>query len=118
MHSDRVKPNTFLELKKILGKCRNCFQKVIYDKPDMHGANGRLYMIAIVTDLVANGATEDHIKLFAKLMYQQDYNENVTLQELKEIDPSKTWRCETLREKLSEYVNFSQCEKCAVLMKK
>ncbi len=117
MHLDRAKPNTFLELKTILGKCHKCFHKVIDDKPNMHGANGRLYMIAIVTDLLANGATEDHIKMFAKLMYQKDYNEEVTLQELRDIDPSKTWQCEALREKLPEYVNFSQCEKCAVLMK-
>lgn len=84
----------------------------------MHGANGRLYMIAIVTDLLANGATEDHIKMFAKLMYQNDYDEKTTLQELKRIDPNKTWQCGTLREKLPEYVNISQCEKCAVFTNK
>ncbi len=69
-------------------------------------------MLAVCTDLKANGATEEHIKMFAKLMYRGQYDEKRTLQEWGNIDPSKTWQCETLKAKLPAYVDLSQCEKC------
>ncbi len=100
------------ELKQIIAKCRHCFRDVIKRKPDMHGAEGREYMLVVCTDLKANGATEEHIKMFAKLMYGKEYNEKRTLQEWGNIDPAKTWQCENLRAKLPAYVDLSQCEEC------
>jgi len=103
---------TETELKQIIGTCRKCFKSVLKDKKDMHGAEGREYMIAVCTDLKANGATEQHIKMFARLMYGNGYDEARTLQEWENIDPGKTWKCETLKAKLPAFVDLDQCDKC------
>ncbi len=103
---------TEAELKQMLGKCRQCFRDVIKKNPDMHGADGREYMLAVCTDLKARGAREEHIKMFAKLMYGSNYNEGRTLEEWKNIDDAKTWQCETLRSKLPAYIDLSKCKKC------
>lgn len=102
---------TEIELKKIMAKCRHCFRDVIQRKPDMHGAEGREYMLAVSTDLKAAGATDAHIKRFARLMYGKEYDEARTLNEWHDIDASKTWRCETLKAKLPAYVTLDDCEK-------
>ena len=103
---------TEVELKKILAKCRHCFRDVIKRKPDMHGAEGREAMLAVCTDLKANGADEAHVKMFARLMYREKFDEGRTLQEWRNIDPAKTWTCEVLRAKLPAYVDLAECEKC------
>ncbi len=115
---DTVKDNllalfqTYIDLKKYLSQCRACFKKVVEQKPNMHGAEGRLYMIAVCAELKSKGATEQHIKMFAKLMYGKDYDGKRTLEEWNNIDPAKTWKCDTLREKLPTYVDFERCAKC------
>lgn len=110
---------TEAELKQIIAKCRHCFRDVIKRHPDMHGADGREYMIAVCTDIKAvrdeiggQLATEEHIKMFAKLMYGKDYNEARTLQEWRNIDETKTWRCDKIAEKLTAYIDLTECEKC------
>jgi len=104
---------TETELKQIMSKCRTCFKKVLTDYPanipDVHGADGRLFMLAICTDLVALGAKEAHLKMFSKLVYREKYSYEKTLVGFEGIAPGKTWRCETLREKLPAYVNCSEC---------
>jgi len=109
---------TEAELKQILAKCRHCFRTVIKKKPDMHGAEGREYMLAVSTDMKAGGATETHIRMFAKLMYDTKYDEGRTLQEWRNIDPAKTWTCDVLRAKLPAYVDLQECEKCEERKKK
>jgi len=99
------------ELKQVLGKCRQCFKDVIKKKPDVHGAEGRQFMVAISAELMAVGAKEEHLKLFSKLMYDRHYDENITLRELSYIDPGKTWRCSTLKDKLPGYV-MNYCKDC------
>jgi putative DNA primase/helicase len=103
---------TEVELKQILAKCRHCFRNVIRRKPDMHHAEGRDYMIAVAADMKAQGAIEVHICMFAKLMYDNKYDEGRTLQEWRNIDPAKTWTCETLRAKLPTYIDMKECAKC------
>ncbi len=109
---------TETELKQIITKCRHCFRDVIKRKPDMHGADGREYMLAVCTDLKANGAQESHITMFARLMYGAGYNESETLREWQNIDPAKTWSCEKLKERLPAYVDLILCEKCEVRRRK
>lgn len=103
---------TETELKQIIAKCRHCFRDIIKRKPDMHGAEGREYMLAVCADLKAKDATESHIMMFARIMYVEDYKEAETLEEWKNIDRSKTWTCDKLREKLPAYVDLTQCDKC------
>ncbi|MFH0904704.1 MAG: phage/plasmid primase, P4 family, partial [Methanobacteriota archaeon] len=103
---------TETELKQIITKCRHCFRDVIKNKPDMHGVEGRECMLAVCTDLKAAGAQENHIKMFARLMYGAGYNEAETLREWRNIDPAKTWQCDTLKAKLPAYIDPGQCEKC------
>jgi len=101
------------ELKQIIAKCRNCFKTIPkrHDVINWHGADGREFMIAVCADLKANGANEDHIKMFAKLMYEREYDERRTLTEWRNIDASKTWRCDTLRAKLPAYVDCENCKR-------
>jgi len=105
--------STETELKKVIDRCRACFKRVLKDYPnnipDVHGSDGRQFMLAICTDLVALGAKEQHLKMFSKLMYREKYDEHKTLNEMKYLDTWKTWRCETLREKLPAYVNCAEC---------
>lgn len=103
---------TEAELKQMLGKCRKCFRDMIKHKPNVHGAEGREYMLAVCTDLKARGAKEVHIKMFAKLMYGSEYDEGRTMQEWNNIDAAKTWQCETLKNKLPAYVNLNKCQRC------
>lgn len=103
---------TETELKRMLAKCRHCFRKAISEKPEVHGAEGREYMLAMCTDLKAQGATESHIKVFAKLMYGAKFDETRTLQEWQNIDPAKTWTCGKLREKCAAHIDLNKCEQC------
>jgi len=104
--------DTETQLKKMLAKCRHCFRDIIKRKPDMHGGEGREYMLAVCTDLKATGAKEEHIRMFAKFMYREGYDEERTLREFENIDPAKTWQCETLQAKLPSFVDFVQCKQC------
>jgi P4 family phage/plasmid primase-like protien len=103
---------TETELKQIIGKCRKCFKTILGNDKDVHGSDGREYMLAICTDLKSNGAKEDHIKMFARIIYGKDYDEKRTLTEWNNIDASKTWKCETLRAKLPAYIDSDECNKC------
>lgn len=105
--------NTETELKQLLSKCRTCFISILTVKKDMHGAQGREYMLAVCTDLKAAGATEQHIKMFARLIYEKKYDEARTLHEWSNIDPAKTWRCDVLKAKLPSYIDTVQCDQCA-----
>jgi len=101
------------ELKQRVGKCRQCFKRVLKDYPgnvpDVNGTEGRQFMLAICTDLIALGAKLQHLLMFCKLMYREKYDEQRTKEEISGIDQSKTWRCETLRERLPGYVNCEEC---------
>jgi P4 family phage/plasmid primase-like protien len=107
------------ELKQYLSKCRTCFRDVLKRRYeiDFHGAEGREYMIAVCCDLKSVGAIEDHIRMFAKIIYENDYNEKTTIQEWNHIDASKTWKCDTLKAKLPSYLNPETCSKCEVRKK-
>jgi len=106
------------ELKYLINKTRTCFRTCLQkDKNgqtlhDFHGGEGREYMLAICTDLKKAGAQEQHITMFAKLIYQSEYNEERTQSEWRHIDENKTWTCEKLRSKLSIYIDSEQCAEC------
>lgn len=102
------------ELKQALGKCRHCFRDVIKRKPNMHGADGRQYMLAVCTDLKARGGGVEHARMFAKLMYGKDCDMGKTEDEWKNIDASKTWTCDKLRGVLPAYVDLEQCAECEI----
>jgi len=104
------------ELNQLVKKCRHCFRDVLSrkPKPDMHGADGRQYMMAVCTDLKAKGAKEEHALMFAKMMYGHNgYDEAKTLDEWRKLNANKTWTCDVLSSTLSSYVDPDQCEKCA-----
>ncbi len=105
---------TEAELKRILSKGRHCFRTVIKNRKeiDWHGAEGREYMLAVCTDLKANGASEEHVRMFATMVYGEKYDEVKTSREWANIDPTKTWTCDKLREKLPAFVVSDECEKC------
>jgi len=78
----------------------------------MHGAVGREYMLAICTDLKNAGAQQEHILMFAKLLYKATFDAARTLQEWYRISASMTWTCDKMREKVPEYLNPQQCAQC------
>lgn len=105
--------------KKLLGACRPCFKKFLEDPEKMHGGDGRLFMVSLATELSAAGvelkySTEDLnkcIHLVSKLVYREDYDQARTDKEIAGIDPSKTWRCETLQNKFYDICSCDQCKK-------
>lgn len=105
---------TEAELKILLAKCRMCFKKAIeediMETRGVHGAEGREYLIALCTDLKAKGATEEHIKMLALILYGKDYDEIKTLREWYNLKADRTWKCETLATKLPSYVNCAHCK--------
>jgi hypothetical protein len=104
---------TETELDIFLSKAYHCFRNILkeYPKniPNVHGAEGRELMLAMSTNLKALGAGENHIKMFARLMYREEYDVARTLQEWTHIDGSKTWKCETIKAK---FPAFADCEHC------
>ena len=108
---------TETELKRIMAKCRTCFRQLLQKNHEgellsMHGAVGREYMLAVCTDMKAKGAEDRHIQMFAKLIYKEGYDEARTMQEWHNINPSLTWSCEKLGEKVPEYLDDEQCAQC------
>lgn len=105
---------TEVELKQLISKCRTCFRDILKKKKDMHGAEERECMLAICTDLKAAGATNKHVTMFARLIYRRDYDEARTLQEWRNIDQTKTWTCDKLKEKVPAFLDPAQCERCRI----
>lgn len=101
---------TETELKEYIYKARPCFRHILKDKPNVSGSDGRLLMVAVSTELMAVGAGEQHMKMFAKLMYGSSYDEKITAEELSYINPKKTWRCQTLRQKFAHFDQY--CSSC------
>lgn len=105
----------FDQKKRVVGlirKCRPCFRKVWKDKADLHGADGREMMLAFCTELKANGAVLEDIQFVAKLIYGDNYDPERTDTEFKNVDEAKTWKCETIHDKLSGFVSDEQCVNC------
>jgi len=108
---------TETELKQAISKTRSCFRGIFKEYPNsipnVHGGDGREFMLALSTDLKAvDGVTFRHIRMFAKLIYGKDYDEKRTIQEWNNIDAKKTWKCDTLRSKLPSYIDYNACDKC------
>lgn len=108
---DRIKKlfATDDEVKTIKNKIRPCFKKFLNTPEMLHGADGRRFMIALAADMVANGASDEAVHMVARLVYRGDYDYSRTAQELGNIDPGKTWKCETLR---TEFNDFCICGIC------
>lgn len=93
----------------LIGNCRECFRSVYSKKPDMHGANGRELMLALCTELVANGATLADILFVSKVMYGNDFDAARTELEFNNIDKNKTWKCSTLTQKFPDQTTCGTC---------
>lgn len=105
--------NSLVEQKKrvasLVGKCRECFRTLYSKKQDVHGADGREMMIAFCTELKAKGAMIEDILFVAKIMYGSDFDAQKTELEFKNLDENKTWKCDTLAQKLPKYVSCATC---------
>lgn len=88
------------ELNALVKKCRPCFsrlfKKEIREVTDFHGAEGRELMVAWGTDLKAAGATLADGEMWVKIIYGDGFDRAKTLTEWRNIDPTKTWKCETV----------------------
>lgn len=106
------------ELKKrvaeLIRSCRPCFRRVWKDKDDLHGSDGREMMLAFCTELKANGATLEDIRFVAKIVYQDEYDQDRTDTEFRNSDTSKPWKCATIQDKLSGFVSDEQCDRCGM----
>lgn len=110
--------NTLFEreakLKTIILKCRPCFRKYWADETRVsHGSTARVFLGAFCSELFNNGADLEIIKMFAKIIYQKDYNERTTVNEFngwtsKNIKP---FSCETIK---LQCVGFTHCDSCPV----
>ncbi|MCK5640797.1 MAG: bifunctional DNA primase/polymerase, partial [Gammaproteobacteria bacterium] len=93
----------------VVKKCRPCVKKYLNNPDALHGANGRMQMLQISTELMANGADSDTVDFFAHLLYGTEYDAARTQQEISGIDASKPPKCETLKR---EYPDIVDCENC------
>ena len=101
------------ELSRGLSRCRPCFAGVVkrHRALDFHHGDGRELMLALTTELKANGAADGLLHFCAKLVYREEYDQMRTRQELEHIDAEKTWKCETLRGKFGASHGIG-CSKC------
>lgn len=104
--------------KEVLKRCRTAWRrlwKAIFEEKSsgkyrevgiFRGSEGRLRCLGLFAELMANGATEDHILLACKLIFENDFNKDRSLKEISYIDPKATWKNETIfsDEYLSEYL--------------
>ncbi len=106
--------NTEKELINKISQCRPCFKNYWNDDIKVsHGSTTRLFLGAFCSELFNKGATLEHIKLFAKIIYKSDYDERKTVREFngwtqKNFPP---WTCEKLKEQCNGFVN---CDSCSI----
>lgn len=100
------------KLASCVAQCRPCFRKYWQDdKKVRHGSTARLFVGAFCSELYNKGAGLDEIKLFARIIYREGYDEKRTVIEYngwtqKGFHP---WTCETLKEQCNGFIN---CEAC------
>lgn len=102
------------KLTSLINKCRPCFRKYWKDETKIcHGATAREFVGAFCSELYNKGADLDMIKMFAKIIYQKDYNESKTETEFNGWTQKgyKPWTCEKLRERCA---GFTDCDTCKV----
>jgi len=103
------------ELNQLIRKCRPCFsrlwKKEIREVTDFHGAEGRELMVAWGADMKAAGATLSDAEMWGKIIYGDGFDAAKTITEWRNIDEKKTWRCETVAEKLGNVIEC-KCEGC------
>jgi len=103
------------ELKALVRKCRPCFKRLfkkdVSEATDFHGAEGRELMVAWGADLKAAGATLADAEMWARIIYGDGFDIETTVTEWRHIDEKKTWRCETVAEKLGWLIECD-CEEC------
>ena len=103
------------ELNTLVKKCRPCFSRLFNKKTreatDFHGAEGRELMVAWGADLKAAGATLADAEMWARILYGEIFDRTKTLTEWRNIDPAKTWKCETIARKLGGAIECD-CDAC------
>lgn len=103
------------ELNALVRKCRPCFnrlfKKEIREATDFHGAEGRELLVAWGADLKAEDATLADVEMWGKIIYGDGFDPAKTLTEWRNIDPTKTWKCETVRAKLGGVIDCD-CAGC------
>lgn len=100
------------QLNSLINKCRPCFKRYWKDDTKIrHGSTARLFLGAFCSELFNKGADLDMIKMFAKIIYREDYNENKTETEFKGWTEKKykPWTCEKIKEQCP---GFAACETC------
>lgn len=102
-------------LNALVKKCRPCFkrlfEKKVREATDFHGAEGRELMVAWGADLKAAGATIADAEMWSKIIYGDDNDHAKTVREWRNIDSSKTWKCETVAAKLGGVIECD-CAGC------
>lgn len=102
------------KLNTIINKCRPCFKHYWKDEKKIcHGSTARLFLGAFCSEMCNKGADLDLIKMFAKIIYQKDYDEKKTVTEFNGWTQKryKPWTCEKLKE---QCVGFTECDNCKV----
>lgn len=100
-------------LSQKIKECRPCFRQAILQSNDsMHGLEGRRLMLAVSTELKAQEVTIDELLLYARKVYGDKYDPTRTKTEYKNCDPTKTWKCETIRNEFPVLAKL--CSECPI----
>lgn len=116
-------------LKAVLSKCKPCLKdkfrkhQEMPNMADWRGSTGRDLILALMSDLCANGAGKEVLTLACKYIFRERFDPAITQKELDYIlsyfeAGGKAWTCDTIRTKLNgitlhmEYPSKTKCEGC------
>lgn len=91
-----------------LSGIKPCMAKAISDCLQMTGTQGHDMRIAMVAELANNGWTRDGI--CGVFVNQMDYDFNMTYTQVNSVYNYNKWRCSTLRNRCSTFVNCKGCK--------
>jgi P4 family phage/plasmid primase-like protien len=86
-------------------RCRQWVAEFLGNPSILHGGDGRRCMLALSTELKANGLSDAGAQFLARVVYRGDFDAARTEQEWLNADPAKVWKAETLIENFPEYCN-------------
>jgi len=127
---ERIKElfSTSDKLEAVLNKCRKCTREKFEalrkskDTDFYHTSTGRDFTLALMIELLANGAEENALLLACKLAFRDGYTLDQSRKELKYVfeyaeNGGKPWTCDTIRSKcgiitIKDGTGKSLCESC------
>jgi len=101
---------SYEKLMAALAKVRPCFNRLWNNgnPQPLHGGEGRECMAAWMLELREYGADLEAIKILARLVYKEKYDQAITTREW-QYWTGKPWTCKKIKEKLGSIITCKEC---------